>query len=77
MRTQLAVSAACIVMHKRKFDCPIVGKIEWAPFGVVKTGLGKRELAGLGKVALTKAKSKVFHGVVAVAEHKLPAEIEE
>ena len=63
-------------MHKGKFDRPVVGKIERAPFGVVKTGLGNRELTSFGKVALAKAEAEILDGVVAVAEDELPAKIE-
>src|SRR5271165_1517439 len=54
VRAQLAVSGSCIVVHKRKFHGPVMGKFEQPPFGVVKRGLGKLKVTGLGEVALTK-----------------------
>ena len=54
-----------------------MGQIERAPFGVVKTCLSEWKLPGLGKIALTKTKSLVFHRVITIAEDKLLAKIEE
>src|SRR5208337_5519323 len=67
----------CIVVHKRKFHGPVMGKFEQPPFGVVKRGLGKLKVTGLGEVALTKTEPQVFGGIGTMTVGELPAEVEE
>ena len=52
-------------------------QVECAPLRVVEFGLGKLEVAGLGEVALAVAEAEILGRIGAVAEHKLPAEVEE
>ena len=72
-----AVRVLLLVVHKGQLDGPVVRQIECAPFGVVELGLGKSEVAGLGKIALAEAEAQVASRIDSIAELEFPAEIEE
>ena len=73
----VAVRFLLLVAHKGQLDRPVVRQVQRAPLGVVELGLGKVEVAGLGKVSLAVAEAQIAGRIGAVAKLELPAEVEE
>ena len=66
-----------VVPNKRQLHRPVVRQVQFAPFRVVVSHLGKFEVAGLGEVVLAVSESEILGRVGAVAELKLPSKVEE
>ena len=66
-----------LVAHEGQFDRPVVGQVKRAPLRVVVFDLCEIEVAGLGKVSLAVAETQIASRIGAVAELKLPPEVEE
>jgi len=73
----VAVAVEGFVVDEGQLDGPVVGEVERAPGGVVEFGGSEGEVAGFGEVALGSAEAQIFRGISPVAEHELPAEVEQ
>jgi hypothetical protein len=71
------VAVLFFVVHERQLHRPVVRQIQIAPLRSVKLLRGKPQLAGLGEVSLTHAKSKIAQGIAGVSLKKLPVKVEQ
>jgi hypothetical protein len=77
MRAQYHIVAnRGFIVDKGQLDSPVMRQVERPPLGIVITGFGELEIAGLREVALADAEAQVFEWIDAVAEGELPAEVE-
>src|SRR5271165_2864244 len=56
----VAMGLQLIVADEGELDGPVVRQVKCTPLGIVESGLGEFEIAGLGKVALVVAEFQVF-----------------
>ena len=71
----VAMPLQAVIVNKRKFDGPVMGQAELAPFCIVEFFFGEGEGSGFGEVSLTGTEVKIEGGIGSIALEKFPIEV--